>query len=317
MHSNTNIVWLRLFWALSKLFGYAPFNMNNQRIGKRKNLIFSTSRVGSIYNIFILIFLIIIQLFSIQKIRAALASLNNIDGLFVVCLASSYKISMAITLLIYIFRQKDIVFILNKLVQVDIQLYGKLINRCEQQSGKYQSLRIFILYLFTLILATSIDFIMIHQYQNSIIFVMAYFCCFYPLIQYTLILIYLQKSALMLNKTLGLLADFNNKRGFYTIQSQTIIIDLQLLRKIRINLYDISCKLSDFYSWTSLIPICCTYAAIIYRTYKVILNAKNWSMLYSVDFDDVAWIVVSVLPIICLTSAVTAVNAEVCINYYK
>lgn len=327
VYSKSGIDSLRLILLIFKLLGIAPFSLNIVILKTPKNsriqrvLYFSTSKRGSIYNLLLILCLLPIT-FYLAPVIYHIDSPAQIDVVIGTSLFIAGNISVIIVLLIYIFRQGTIVSIAHRLVYMDKKLIGKLSNICFQSSISDFIHERFI--LLTFLISGMIAFVsqltMPGDQPLFVISLIPNLFLYSSVIQYALILIYLQKQCQNLNKSLKLLEnpiikfqfDFNYVK---TVPRYITMNNLYITREGHRVLNEISWKLSNFYGWTALIVITYSCVSLIDLMYYFIISIDTMelpSLFWLSVINGISWIVITIYPIFVLTSSVTGLITEVC-----
>lgn len=312
VYSKFDIVLIRVMVMMFKLIGMAPYTINISTTERRIKFYFSTSWLGTIYNIFLLLFsLMMLYLLTPFIYRKNNTQISLSTGLFIIrC------VCMALILLIYIFRQRDTVTIFNRLVVLEVKLIDELFHIYHLKREKFYNI-MFVVYIIINILL----FIIACYWSRSYILIgiINDFILGLPLWQHSLLLIYLQNRIKSLNKSLESLKnpymDFGQPLIRATaIYRRKIKEDIVLIRKMHRQYYELSHAICDIYTWSSLIVIIERFLALIHALYKLLIQIRLISHSGSTTIKDlqIFWIVTRVLPILALTDSVTRLNSEVC-----
>lgn len=314
VYSKFDIVVLRLTLMLFKLFGGIPFKWDlayrPRKINNKKQRIarFSTSSIGSVYNIilslglffFIYIFIVEYKFFASAKLK---------DHLFIIGLYACRNIFGASIIMNYVIRQKDMVIIANQLMTIDMDVVVKFSDRCFRKSVKCQQLFILLLIVIIYISTCFTELLMtlrlpIHTLLSISVLVMSL-----SMIQYAFLLIYLKQIFGSVNKWFELLSNRS--------KSHAIIEDICYIRQLHRKLYEITCKVADIYSLSSTLYITCACIALIYCAYNIIKQTLMTTILASFMGFWLLWFLQYSTIIIVVTTVTTRLAAEVCIKLFN
>lgn len=317
---------LRLIMLLFKFMGVAPFNFNNLTIirlnKKTTDLNLSRSRIGSIYNIFLALCLLLLIYFIMPLLYAEKSRSSVVAQPFRITVFIGSSLIVIIITLFYVLRQKQIVTIINQLIQLNNELTKKLFNTCKTQNDKFQQILIFMIFIIVIIFISVTEMPRNGKRKLSDLIVISELFIPCSMIQYTIILIYLTKQFKLLNNKFDLLVNpaVTLKYNYFHItayQYNRIVREFNIISKAYRILYEITCKLSNFYSFPSLFVCIYSFIGLMYSSYSmtsyILPNGKSFPPFINI-INDILWIIQPIFPIIVLTGSVNGLNAEVCIS---
>lgn len=327
IYEKLDIILLRLIFTVFKLLGLGPFCLDIMKdMGRMREptiVYFTKSRIGSIYNMILsLCFALFIYLGApiiYNDEHLTRTSLVFTIVLFIGC--SSMNINIFI---IYVLRQRELVKILNELVYVDEKFIIKSMSNTGRENRKCHLISIIV--IITYIIAVFLLFItQLNETRGGIVYnlvLISEFCLAWSMIQYAIVLIYLKKKFNILNKSLELLVNFtdnnqDNSIYFLPTQYNTIVIVFCHIRTAHRFLYNISCKISDFYAWPVLMVTLYACVGTMYSSYHFVTTGiiKVKSLTFLQLINSILWIVHPAYPLMILTNSVTRLIIEVCLNY--
>lgn len=322
---NFSFISLRLLIVLFKVFGLAPFATNiviNNENNLEKNTFkieFSSSVLGSIYNL-LLILIILIELiynYILWPIDAYI--LLHIYNLF-------KKIGLITIILSFLLRQKSLIKIIETLYAINNAFDQSDILRPLLRREKFYRIVTVIVYLtISLILMTSyilseIFYLQKNSFIANINIVVEYAIIFtigWFITQYSLLLIFVYHKLCMFNESFALCFTEEN----YSIDSQNCfvcenaLIKFTSLRKLYQSTYSALSDIARIYS----LPILVAFIIIIPKLISVVNNtidyneSRDESILLKV-FNNLMMIFLY-FPVINLTVFATKINEEVCILF--
>lgn len=311
VYSKTDIILLRLVLMFFKLMGLAPFRLKVitkiQWNIEKKIMTFMSSWWGSGYNVILSLGYLFTTLYLSLSFENDNREMIRIIGCCV---------GFSIVPMIFVLRQRNLVKVVNQLVQINTELADKLSNFPKSQNVKFKQIRIFLLYF----IGNSVFIIQsLKSNSQQIIYTinLAFFSS--TIIQYALILIYLEKQIHKLNQSLELLSNpvdqlKQQHKKLLAASCKIILKDLLLIRKSHRNIFEISCEISDIYSKPALIVttgLCLQLIIISYETTSAfMLTIEQISFFHY--FRMIFWMLNFGFPIVILTGCVTKLVAEVC-----
>lgn len=313
VYTKTTKVWLRVILIIFKVLGFVPFSINVT------TLKCTISAKGFIYNIVLIIWCLMIIYFCTPFFYG---EASTVDAVFEIFLFTSSYGSLIIILLKSAFQQRKFMWIFNRLVYVERRLIAKFSNTTYQHNETCEQILIFIIYfssviilLITLLLRTD-DYL---QWES--LFVIVYFCLGCCLIQYTFILIRLEKYIKVINKSLKLMANSALEEQQYFVVRTTawrssITRNLILIREAHRVLYEIATLLADIYSFNALLVILIYFIDLTYSTYYFVMANISLTSSFIPMVNDGFWIVTNSIPILAVTCSVHRLLYQVFINLY-
>lgn len=319
VYLKSNILWLYLAVIFFKLFGLAPFNINTsitRKIIKQTHLCFIVSRLGVIYNIILSLSFFLITFF-LTSFYATHIRLDYLKVLFRTLIFAGRFIAIAIIALIYACQQWRVVAFANRLVAIESELIENLSDIYQHQSGKCRQILILVIYIMTHSINLITQLIKPNNTTGKNNF--AAFVLGLSIIQYSFLLIYLQKKISSLNKSLIILANLTNKFPvhsiqFFGIKHNIFISKIILIRKAQRILYEVSCEISEINSWPALLVISLysiglTHSVYIFVTETIFFEYSQFILNY---INGIFWIINGAYILLILTGCVTQLEIEVC-----
>lgn len=326
--SRSYIFSLYLSLGMSRILGIAPFHLqispNNNYNNKNKQvpLKFWYSYVGSVYNVFLIICLLV----SISFTLPLLAANSKADAIFSfeagLSLCSNFV--SIIILLFYCIKQQKIIKLCNRIVDFENILAKELYNVGQLEEGKYYQIALIISHIIVTLLTCGLLVVVGHRIY-IITEVLPEFYVAGVAIQYVTLLMFLKQRFYLLNQSLLVLTNSSSNLFTNTISvtfNDTILQKIYVLRKSQRFLYEITIDVSKFYSRPILFAIPIFGCELVYNSYYGIspflastsnTNTK-YNLLLSMTFA--IWVVTNIFPIVTLTSCVTNIIVEVGIFFF-
>lgn len=275
MYTTGDVHFFRFVLMTFKILGLAPFSMKVERKNGNIMIKLCHSWLGKIYNIL----LILLPVISTQMTLNDVYKNREIDGIetgFTVAVVCLFNILFGIIIIFYCYNQDGMVVIVNRLIYIDNK-FNKQLNATHYfRNKKYIGLSFYIMYILINIIARIASskggtFKLVRMIGPVIsIFVAG---CF--IIQYTVMLIYLESKFHSLNEWLCLMAnpkshiEFQNNTEYITYKN-LMTNNLLANQKAQRILFEISREFSDLFGWPIFFSITFSCTKLIYSTYKCI-----------------------------------------------
>lgn len=257
--STYKITSLHLTIIFFKLFGLAPFTVTilPKSLNRKKSIVcLSFSLTGNIYNFFL-------SLPSVFLLINLITNYHKISSKFVLekWVAMSILWITPSIILYYCFKQREIIKIIEKLLELEYTLIDQFNQSVSQkQKNKYEiilcSTQIFLMIVYAIL------FIVQTKDFGILIIICSGFIINNLILQYTLLINYISKRLIFTNELLLSLTTFyevdNNYRLIFvsnSSQDEMILKSFILIREIQRSLYDIMKKSLKFYSCPILFAV--------------------------------------------------------------
>lgn len=300
---------LQLILLKFKIFGFAPFNVNiimaTTTTMKRMTLNFSYSWTGAAYNII----LICCTPFFIYYLEDKIYDnkISTVAGLLKIIVHCGCVVAAAIIFLFYLINQRNIIAVANRFMDLDLKLINKSSNWCHQHCQKYHFILIFLIHMSSCIILITTQTMQPEKKNSTVAIIPGYFLAT-CMIQYSFVLMHLQKIFNSLNKSLVLLANTSN--------NPTTLEDIRFIRRMQRNFYEVKCEITDIYAWPTILCGACSCIGTIYSSYHFILTFMETSEHTFSTINAGFWILHAVLPIIILIVTISNLVDEVCLFNY-
>ncbi|KAG8035607.1 hypothetical protein G9C98_001035, partial [Cotesia typhae] len=322
---NFSFISLRLIIVLFKVFGLAPFatkvvinNENNQEKNTFK-IEFSSSVLGSIYNLLLVLIILIELIYNYILWPIDAYVLLHIYNLF-------KKIGLITIILSFLLRQKSLIKIIKALYTINNALDQSDILRPLSRREKFYRIVTVIFYLtISLILMTSytlseIFYLQKNSFIANINIVVEYVIIFtvgWFITQYSLLLIFAYHKLCMFNESFALFFTGENNpiNSPDSFEGENTLLKFSSLRKLYQSTYSALSDIARIYS----LPIFVAFVIIIPKLINVLNNtidyneSRDESIFFKI-FNNLMMIFLY-FPVINLTVFATKINEEVCIIF--
>ncbi|XP_074105389.1 uncharacterized protein LOC141531451 [Cotesia typhae] len=232
-----------------------------------------------------------------------------------------------IIVLFCIVKQRVFIKVINRLFQFEKELADTFYNTKNLPSGKPILIFVFSTHLSATVLNILTEFFAELKYitaLDTVLFIIPEFVIGNLVIQYALILIFLENRFKGLNKLLLSLVDTNCNESkcqrFFRIMSdscnENVVRLIRYIRDAQRNLYEISDDFSKCYSWPMLLSITYFAAGIIYSSYELFQNITKSETNILVSINLALWVIKTMIPIVTLTCCVTKIINEVTLKFF-
>lgn len=316
-----------------RIIGLAPFTVQFTKTSaenprKTLSVNFLFSRIAQTYNIIFLVFLNVMAVLAFPDLYSqdypGKSNLTQYIDILqsVICGATSY-----VVIITWIIRQKYAVRTLNRLLEIDRLLYGKehgLIGRKVLISFLLHTIFNASLWIFFCIME-NIDFTFTFLSWFSVN--VPYFVIYWFIVEYFIVVGLLMRKFESVNKNLLLLKEFPEHlsghtlslNGRLTVLSLSIhkrLVAIRLLYTVRTMLSEVTQDVADFFSLPILLCIGSSFFSLVYNCYYLIIPALSPNNHFSLSIfsNTIAWIFISIYPLLYLSFNVTRAIREV---YYS
>lgn len=334
-HFQQNFFFLQILIIIFKVLGLAPFTFifprrSNTDKNHQSTIHTSYSITGSLYNIltsFVSVITVIYVRYT-KKQNVLNFKTANIQTLYLILIEIGVHCISTIIVIIFCFKQKILISIVNKIISVDNEIQKHLNQFNQLRDDNYQILvvliHIIIPFLLNLKALNGDNYTVYVSYHIILGFTIDSL-----VIQYALFIHFLRKKIHKLNESFLLLANKTDQLTQEFLHSNNSLYNDNIkkfvfIRKTHRSVYEVAWELSDFYSLPILLAILFQCASIILSVYLSILNYKQriqtpenhghfWLSIFNICFN-LLWILRNIIPIIIVTSYITKTIAEVSIN---
>lgn len=331
MYTNCDIKIFRVMMTIFRIFGVAPFYIDIREIKKKLTIKFCCSSAGTIYNI-VLLLIPIIAYYSVltHVTQNDSIKINELDTKLLIIIICCAHLCFTIMLIIYGFKQKSMVKIANQLTDSNNTINTQLHHfHKRSKNKKYIGPFIVLIFILLYIILHGISWITLQfDFLYHIILITPRFAFGLFLIQYSLVLIFLEDSFYHVNESLMLLMnpdliDVHNILDSVVDakRSYTVVRDVRVIRKVQQVLFDISYELSDVYGWPALLTIPYFCVKLIYNTYRftsmLISSVSSTTVTPALITFHASQIVQDLFPLIILTCCGTRIIEEVNFPFFN
>lgn len=309
MHKKqgSEVLW-RTFYTIIKVTGLLPCDY--KKSAKSRFPTFHYSNVGNLYNVFLVIFILLIELYLFYVVPnwKILHSSPLVTTTNAVRVASGLA-SFIVTVPTAIWNQQSFVNILNDIVRFDRQIQVK-------QNGKF-FVRIILSYFILILLIFICNYFVARQTDVTIVVLLAYHICFVVtscyVMQYAMIVKVLDIRFQTINENLQQISNKNFVLSDICSDFKvklTLDPDIMKLRILHEEMIKVAERVNDYFSFPILIIMMVTlynFSSNIYILY-VFIHEKRYSLNCIIVF---MWTFYKIVPVLMLTKFVGHVLKEV------
>lgn len=320
------IMLFRLVVYVFKIFGIAPFAVEIKRNYNNLSVNINQSLKGSIYN-FILSFYFVIVIFYFiygDVYREA----YKLEYIVTVFMLIGENVAMTVTVATFCLKQRKIVKILERLIFLERDFID---NYCDKKKLKdYKYKHVFIcapqmIMSFIIAIVKTIDYE--GDLVEYIVYLIPKFIIGGLLMQFSLIVIFIEKRFRGINETFALLAAANNnltdisisslslrKRGLDNYKLFAVKNKIVNLKKSYRSLYEITKSVTKFYSWLLVFAILNFSTVVAYNLYRLAIITIRQQLSTKLCFFVSIWCITYFGPLLTFTGYVSKISSEVCIQ---
>ncbi|KAK0164775.1 hypothetical protein PV328_003352 [Microctonus aethiopoides] len=310
--------------TIFRIFGVAPFYIDICEIKKKLTIKFRYSSAGTIYNIVLLLIPIIAYCSVLTKVtQNDSIKIDELDTKLLIIIICCAHLCFTIMLIMFGFKQKSMVKIANQLTDSNITINTQL-HHFHKRSKNRKYIGPFIVFIFILlyIILYGISWITLQfDFLFHILLIAPRFAFGLFLIQYSLVLIFLEDRFYHVNESLMLLMNPDLTEVYNILDSvvdtkrnYAVVRDVRVIRKVQQVLFDISYELSDVYGWPALLTIPYSCLKLIYNTYRftsmLISSVSSTTVTPALITFHASQIVQDMFPLIILTCCGTRIIEE-------
>ncbi|XP_057320419.1 putative gustatory receptor 28b [Microplitis mediator] len=253
-----------------KIIGLLPWKMETGIFNKiqkveNKNFKSNVSYVGSCYNILLVLVIVSLNIYIIYDILPVQVDFHLTLRIAQIKLSFVLLLCASIIPLIYIFRQKLLINVLNRFENLD-----KKLNKCADYKAENNYTNYLI---FTINFVVSVCIIIMREiYYMSLkkVFIISfsYFIGSFVIIQYTMLLNMIKTRFTNINSTLLRLGTSESK---ISLSRASVLDDIGRIKRAYVELCEMSENISNFYGFVMLIVIIVFVVRNLFNLYYAIL----------------------------------------------
>ncbi|KAG8040354.1 hypothetical protein G9C98_000925, partial [Cotesia typhae] len=252
-----------------KILGLSPWTIDTRMLRKNgsaddKNFKSKLSFWGSFYNVLLVIFVLITDIWIIFRLSLVENSTLTLETV-TVKLSFVSIICASIIPIIYVFRQKLLVNMNNRFEGVN-----RILNDCSDHSTDDNN-KNYLIFAMTSLLTTIIVILRVLYYLSSakvFVITLPYFISSWLIVQFVMFLNMIKVRITSVNNTLSQLGTFDNK---ILLSRESVLSDIFIIKRIYVEICEISDGIMSFFGLPILIVIIIFSIRSIFNLYYIIL----------------------------------------------
>lgn len=319
MYSKSNMILFLTIFMMFKVLGLAPCTMNvlanpQNSLKKQRFICFTSSRMGSIYNIILSLGFFALIIFFFKSTSNDQTSVT-IDGLLMMAVFIGRNVANIFIICMYVIRRRKIVSIINRFLRVNTPGLNERGNKFYQIMSTVRLILLIMMYIIAYVILQCTA-----SNNTEILRAIPGFFLGWCMIQYAFVLIQLQKKFQSLNESLELLTNRKIEYGINSIKITNvggcrINQSLHNMRKTHRELTDIARQVNDFYSVSVLLITICAQIGLLFTGFFQIRSFTSLDKKSPLLGTALAasWLIQAGGPIILLTNSVAGLCRDVSI----